>query len=69
MSMTLLLGCAQVCTLATPTRDLWAVDIEPSDAPQAVKDLVIACRQPNPRDRPKIGEVCEILDEIRRAQG
>ena len=56
----------QVCTLRKPERDIWAVaDIQvPLDAPQDVKDLVMACRQKDPKERPTIEEVCEILDRI-----
>ena len=35
----------------------------PEDAPQAVVDLIIACRQDDPKLRPTIGEVCRVLDD------
>ena len=36
----------------------------PEDAPQAVKDLMVACRSENPKDRPMIGGICDILDNV-----
>lgn len=57
----------QVCTLRKPERNVWAVsDITPADAPQAVKDLALACQRKDPKARPTIAEVCDTLDKIQR---
>ena len=55
----------QICTLKRPSREVYAGEIRvPEDAPQEVVDLMIACRSENPRDRPMIGRVCDILDSL-----
>ena len=55
----------QICTLKMPTREASATDIlVPSQAPQAIVDLMAACRQDNPKDRPRIGHICDVLEAL-----
>ena len=55
-----------MCTLHKPDRDIWGTcNIRvPEDAPQAVVDLIKACRHNDPRQRPTIAEVCDMIDNI-----
>ena len=54
----------QVCTLAKPDRDIWgtAPICVPEDAPMEVVNLIKACRNHDPRKRPDIGEICDLLE-------
>ena len=55
----------QICTLKIPTREAKEADIMvPRQAPQAIADLMAACHQSNPRDRPRIGDICDILESL-----
>ena len=55
----------QICTLKIPTREAKEADITvPKQAPQAIADLMAACHQGNPKDRPRMGHICDILESL-----
>ena len=55
----------QICTLRKPSRDAWAGDVSvPEDAPQEIVDLIGVCRSEEPKDRPTIAEVCQIVNNL-----
>ena len=55
----------QICTLQRPTREASPGDIRvPEQAPQVIVDLMAACRNHNPKDRPSIGAICALLEEL-----
>ena len=55
----------QICTLKLPTREATEADIlVPTQAPQAIADLMAACHRDNPRDRPTISEILSVLDSL-----
>ena len=55
----------QICTLKIPKREAQNADISvPLRAPQAIADLMAACHQDNPRDRPRIGHICDTLESL-----
>ena len=55
----------QICTLKLPTRLAREADfLVPVDAPAVILELFTACRSENSRDRPLIGQVCEVLDSL-----
>ena len=59
----------QICTLKPPTREACAADIMvPVDAPAVIVELFTACRSENSRDRPVIGQVCEVLDSLEQSE-
>ena len=48
-----------------PSRDAWVGDVlVPEEAPQEIVELIKACRSEEPKDRPTIAEVCQIVNNL-----